>query len=427
MNSTARRDVAKRIALLLLPLVASCTDQANKIDSPLAPSASNNPAASIASPEFSVAAVRVYHNPYRNLKWAQYKTIKGQHHDHSGVNYTQIAAYDAAGYGAVSLMQYSGVASMPTALTYRLWTPQNFFTTAQLASFRNIKVFIPNAEEVGLLHMTSSFMTTYIAKWEPAYYPTKQPWHYETMAELVGNIIRYGGAPVLAHPVAAWSSYSAVTGYIGMEVYDALYVEKYRQGGSAVDLNTVMVANWDSALIRNQRIWGLGVNDHYGPGQPLSATVPADVRDSGKILAFVPTISATDYEAAFRNGVFVAIKDMGVTKDRYPDMKGIVVSDTAVVLKTTAYTSARWVANGKQVAQGLVLDLRTLSTDTKYVRAEIANAEGSVVYIQPLVIRRSGDADGNGIVDSADTTVCTAVKAGTDHDPDHVDACLRTK
>jgi hypothetical protein len=184
-----------------------------------------------------------------------------------------------------------------------------------------------------------------------------------------------------------------------------------------------MLANWDSALIRNQRIWGLGVNDHYGPGERISATVPADVRDSGKILAFVPEITATAYEAAFRNGVFVAIKDMGVNKDHYPEIKSVTVSDTTVVIRTNNYSSARWIANGKEVAQGLTLDLRTLSTSAKYIRAEIANSEGSVVYVQPMVIRPLGDADGNGVVDSADSAICSAVKAGTDRNEDHIDSC----
>ena len=63
---------------------------------------------------------------------------------------------------------------MSYSLKTRLWPPESVIAARDMVKFKNIKLFIPNGEEVGTQeHYTSPFMTSYIAKWEPAYYAAR--------------------------------------------------------------------------------------------------------------------------------------------------------------------------------------------------------------------------------------------------------------
>ncbi len=50
---------------------------------------------------------RQLHNPYRDVDWRSVHRVKTQFHDHI-TNQERLAAYDRAGYQAVSLFNYSG-------------------------------------------------------------------------------------------------------------------------------------------------------------------------------------------------------------------------------------------------------------------------------------------------------------------------------
>ncbi len=110
--------------------------------------------------------LRVYHNPYAEVDWQHDFRLKTQLHDHVGVSPDRIVAYDSAGYDVVSLMTYSGVASLSYSWHLRHWPPDAWLPSSVLGSLHNIKFFIPNGEEVGYCHLTSALMTTYIAKFE---------------------------------------------------------------------------------------------------------------------------------------------------------------------------------------------------------------------------------------------------------------------
>ena len=66
-----------------------------------------------------------------------------------------------------------------------------------LNSFENIKFLIPNAKEHGPIHLTSTFLTTYIEHWNPVKDPQKQPYHYQTRQEAIDF---YDGLAIVAHP-----------------------------------------------------------------------------------------------------------------------------------------------------------------------------------------------------------------------------------
>jgi len=48
-----------------------------------------------------------------------------------------------------------------------------------------------------------------------------------------------------------------------------------------------------------------------------------------------------------------------------------------------------------------------------YVRAEITDGDGSVVYTQAFVIRPVGDVDGDRAVDRGDAILCESTEPGT--------------
>jgi hypothetical protein len=370
-------------------------------------------------------SVFIYRNPYSTVDWASYVPAKAQHHDHIGTNTGQIKAYDNAGYRVVSLMNYSGVASLSYSLKERPWPPSAALTTDFISSLKNISLFVSNAEEIGVEHITSSFMTSYIALWEPSYYPTRLAWHYSSIQEAIDLVRNNGGVPIIAHPWE-WNRYSDLQRYAGIEIYTAYAMWKYRTGEFKTDLNQDLVKNWDIALRSNPRLLGIAVNDHFGPGQP---DIDTDVRDSGKILVWLkPGFSPSEYEAAFRAGQFVAVKDLGRTKDLHPSIASITVTDSLLEVRTTgAVSSIRWIANGIEIGHDPALIMTTVPASAAYVRAEIANAEGSVIYTQAFTVSRMGDTNNDGAVNLQDAAVCAAVQARQDTDPYHVNACAVRK
>jgi hypothetical protein len=380
-------------------------------------SATEGPPPAVGNPKLSVF---VYHNPYRAVDWATFVPAMAQHHDHVGTNAAQLRAYDDAGYKVVSLMSYSGVASLDYALKERPWPPTQVFSPSYLRDLKNISVFTANGEEVGYEHVTSPFMTQYIAKWEPAYYEKAETWHYTSAQGAIDLINRNGGAPILAHPFE-WDSYSQLTGYAGIEIYTAYALWKYRVGEFLTDKNADLLRNWDRALLKDQKILGVAVNDHFGPGQ---SGVDPDIRDSGKILVWLPAnFSSQEYETAFRAGQFLAVKDASNPKGTYPRLRSIAISDSILRINLPDVpATVKWIANGFEVASGPALNMLEVPTTALYVRAEVS-AGNNVLFTQAFTIRRVGDTNGDRVTDARDQVVCVAVLAKQDLDAEHINAC----
>jgi len=349
--------------------------------------------------------LRVYRDPYRDVGWNSSLRLLTQLHDHVAADTAGIKAYDAAGYQVVSLMDYSGVPSLIYPRRERLWPPERFFSSAFRGRLSNIDLFLPNGEEIGFEHLTSPFLETYIEKWEPYWRPRREPYQYQSTQEAIELIGRSGGLAFVAHPWGREDAYLYFRDYSGVEIYSAYAAvqqrvgENWRIGGHA-NANEVMLRLWDKILMRRPNVLGVAVNDHYGPASSLA---PGDtLKDSGKILVLAPDATLSAVRRAIEAGAFLAIRDFGVDKGQYPEVRSIEVSSHYVHIDTDG--EVRWISQGGQVATGSRIHFNRLTSG--YLRAEIWNAHGSVVFTQPFVLRPVGDANGDGDVDRGDMELC---------------------
>lgn len=373
--------------------------------------------------------LRVYSSPYRAVDWVNDLRLIAQHHDHVGASINGILAYDAAGYDVMSLMDYSGDPNFRAALRQRLWPVRQFVPESLLPSLKNIKLFLPNAEESGLAlrpgeqlkHVTSPFLETYIEGTASPGLPAGSN-QYTSLEQLFGLVRDLGGTPCLAHP---WNFR-----YDELELGDSYCVEIYSAFAAAfrernvpyytnVDRNKVLVDYWDGVLLRNQRVYAIAVNDHFGP-QALGPLSP-EVRDSGKILVLAREATLPSYRESFNSGRYFAVVDRGAVKGRYPRIHSIDVQNEVIYLETEG--DVTWVANGQRIATGPLLSYRTLEYGVTYVRAEVADTGGSVVYTQAFAVRPRGDVNGDYQVDAADESFCARIASGGTADADHRLAC----
>jgi hypothetical protein len=267
----------------------------------------------------------------------------------------------------------------------------------------NLRILIPNAEEIGAHHVTSPFLTTYIAKWEPEYYERREPWHYDDTQGCIDLINEYGGTPFICHPWASPpSSYLEFEGFAGIEVYSAYAAWKYVYGEWTWDRNERFLEVWDMLLKRKSpRTWGIAVNDWTGPAWETGRRYYADVTDSGKTLVLIDSWNLDSYRRAMDQGAFFAVKDVGVPKRQYPSINEINVAPAAISITTDG--SVIWIANGSVVSTDSLLFLASLPVNAAYVRAEVSNEFGTL-YVQPFSLTGDppADADLDADVDLAD-------------------------
>ncbi|MDB4914890.1 MAG: hypothetical protein JWM95_2534, partial [Gemmatimonadetes bacterium] len=228
------------------------------------------PVAFVANP-----ILRVYHNPYALVDWATSERLLAQHHDHFDT-LRSIVAYDNAGYDVISYMNYSGLASASYSWRERRWPVSSWLPADFEKGLRHLKLFIPDGEEVGYQHVTSSFMTRYIAKNEAGYaqppgtimYGGANLSNTEGTQTEIDAINIAGGFPIISHPWTGWSEYQKLEGYKGVEIYNAYVAWKAEDGSDPYfvpDRNFVMQGIWDQLLMRVQTIIGIAVIDHFGP------------------------------------------------------------------------------------------------------------------------------------------------------------------
>jgi hypothetical protein len=364
-------------------------------------------------------SLRIYQNPYASVDWSRDLRLTAQHHDHVGMRNDYILAYDAAGYDVVSLMDYSGNVELPYALRQRVWPVEQWVPQSTLGSLKAIKLFLPNAEEVGVQqvtawdpakHATSPFLTTYIEGAQKTLPGAPElplsPNQYRTIEQLFQLVRSQGGFPCLAHPwTYRYTDLDLGASYC-TEIYNAIadvhkerglpwYVEK--------DRNQEAVTVWDQALIRNQRIFGIAVNDHFGP-QTAIGVVSNKVRDSGKIVVFAKAATLTAYRAAFEAGSFFAVRDYGDTKNLYPRVHSVAIAEGHIYVETSE--AVKWIANGQVVGTEPMLPYGNFPSGARYVRAEVSNPEGSTVYTQAFPVRPIGDVDGDYDIDADDDAIC---------------------
>ncbi len=337
----------------------------------------------------------IAYNPYQGVDWYHWHRELAQHHDHIGrLSLDRIKAYDRAGYNVIAALDYAGKRSAGTTYcTYRLWPVYKYlsgFNSDQevLATLSNIRLFLPDMEEIGSDHITSPFMTTYIELWEPAYCGTRQSWHYETSQQCIDLINQYGGLPIIAHPMENSNYYLNLQNYKCIEIFNAHYYRLWILGQSSIDYNEHFQDVWDQLLInKDTKIWGFAVNDWWGP---WNNSEDAFI-DSGKILVMAPSYDMADYRRSLEKGCFFAIQDCGVgrqNKGHYPVIAEITASSRSITINTDGQVS--WIANGQRIAQGSSINITNypLQMNYKYVRAEISNAYGTV-FTQPWTLSSS--------------------------------------
>ncbi|OWY70231.1 hypothetical protein B7486_15640 [cyanobacterium TDX16] len=345
------------------------------------------------------ALLVVTYNPYGEVNWTLDRRSLTQLHDHIGTNISQARMYDGAGYNALSVMHYSGVPGHPTAWTSVNWPLSSYVIgyptdEAFLATCQNLRTLIPNTEQLGGSdHITAPFLLTYICKWSPAYFPQREWWHYVTNQECINLICNNGGMAFIAHPINMPSTtfYNNLTSFAGIEVYSSYFAYNFSSGGSTWDGNARMIVVWDSLLQnRSTLIWGIGVNDWFGPEWDNAGLYP-EVKDSGKTLLMIRDWSLEELRHALTRGAFFAVKDIGIVKRQYPVINSISVQSQSVITISTP-GSVRWISNGVVVSESSVLNLNTLPLTAVYVRAEVSNEFGTL-YTQPFTLGQGTAGD----------------------------------
>lgn len=410
------KDTGVISAIVLGVTIAGCES-----NDPFA-TASNTEAVPTASADTGRPAlgVRVYSSPYEAVDWATDRRLLAQHHDHVARRLDWVLAYDAAGYDVLSVMDYSGNPDLPYALKQRPWPAAEWIPQSAIASFKHIELLLPNGEEVGIpgepmKHATSPFMTTYVegAQKPPPGTPEQplQQHQYRAVEDLFTLVTSLGGFPCLAHPWNFDFRNMRLGNSYCIEVYNA-QADLQRERGllayyRVVDRNQTVITAWDEVLTKNQAVFGIAVNDHVGPA--AFGPVSARVRDSGKIVVLAKDASRPEYERAFRSGSFFAVRDYGETKNAFPTVQSIAVTEVFIYVETMGIV--RWIADGKIVGNDPLLAYASIPLGVRYVRAEISNADDSIVYTQAFAVRPIGDVDGDTDINANDEAVCTRAAA----------------
>ena len=252
------------------------------------------------------------------------------------------------------------------------------------------------------MHLTSPFLTKYIEAVPEG--TARTNWQYESLEGAFKTIRNLGGMPCIAHPYTSWSR--GLSGTFCVEIYTAFHGR----------VPSEFVKNWDNGLQYNQKIWGIAVNDHFGPQQ--RGLLPEEIIDSGKILVMSKQATLGAYRNAFYRGAFFAIADHGAIKDRYPEVFSIQVTPSSIIIESSG--AVTWKAHGRVVGEGPTQALSTQPPTARYVRAEIRNAN-AVVYSQPFTLRPQGDVNGDFVTDETDAEMCLML--GGSAPPDALNVC----
>jgi hypothetical protein len=363
--------------------LAACASPSELTGTPSPPDAAGSSEAA--------ASVRVTRNPYAGVDWSRDLRLKTALHDHVQDRPAYLKGMDAAGYHAVPIMHYSGVASKSYTWRERHWPAERVLPPELFAELSSIKLFFPSAEEVGHHHMTSPLLTTYIAKWESKYYERREAWHYASTQEAIDLIQGLGGLAFIAHPWKASRDYERLRRFTGMEIYNAYCRHKFQTGEHERDRNPRLLSNWDRVLLARPSVVGIAVNDWFGPWRDRELIgASEDVYDSGKVIVLAKEATLPAFRAALTGGAVLAVKDLGKVKDHFAEVRSIAVTATAIRVELGPGSEAEvhWIADGDPLEhRAAELPLSILAPATRYVRAEIVGDDGSTTYTQAFALR----------------------------------------
>lgn len=238
--------------------------------------------------------------------------------------------------------------------------------------------------------MTSPFLKTWIARWEPSQFDHRSAWHYDSPQRCLDVIQRFGGLPIVAHPTNDSEFYLGLQNVGAIEIYNASFRFHFLEGKFSQDKNLHFRAVWDDLLThKSSRIFGYAVNDWYGPFNKEVAVSHPDVFDSGKTLVLIPAFTLDHYRTSLERGAFFAIQDNGDEKGHYPKIEKIEVQPGSIEVKVDSAT-VNWFFAGVLIDTGPVLELSYLPSNMNYVRAEVSNPN-TTVYVQPFSFQPAPD------------------------------------
>jgi len=347
-----------------------------------------------------------------------------QLHDHVK-NVSRIAPYDTAGYCAITWMDYAGywVTSDNSRNGFdwpRQWPAEDHGATDP-SLLTNIDFYIPGAEELGVVssidgvtdHIHSTFLTEFIegdgcatcGNGGVPLAPISQvaaDHLYSSTQDMIDLINSLGGVAILNHPSIGESNVET-NNWMGIAIINTFMALRDERAYLGVtDRLTQAIGDWDDALEnRSAYIWGIANNDNFGPylttpfndpetNSQIPVPTTAQHLDQGKIEVLVTSKTLSVFEAAFRRGAFFAIREdeTQATKGAYPVVTGVSVTTSQIALTTSAGDeTVTWIGNGSTVGTGFTLSLFNLSSDLKYVRAEIDDGAGRTLYTQPFAVQ----------------------------------------
>ena len=374
----------------------------------------------------------VSNNPYATVNWATTIHCQAQHHDHA-YNSSRITDLSNAGYCAATAMHYQG-GFTPTA--YATWVSQGSpnpemgvaigwaepkrwpptdhgFPALPLNSLR---LYLPGAEERGAFasgtnseHFFSLGLTTYmetvgcdacgnsggaVRNHNPLGLAAGERW--ATNQEFIDKATTLGSMVTLNHPAGSPSSKDSLDPFPrAVEIYNNYHAMNDEGVGGTCGTSYIagFQALWDHVLeAKSARIWGVAVNDWVSAwtalGTPSVAcwpTVTTQNRDRGKLDVLVSTYDLSSYLDAFDRGAFFAVVEDNAVKSAYPEVTEIRVYTSQILIATSAGTETiTWIGNGSVQGTGATISLRGLPAGLKYLRAEIDDGAGRVVYTQPF-------------------------------------------
>ena len=399
----------------------------------------------MASPAVGGNRLYTQHNPYGSVNWSTTLKCQAQHHDHI-LSGSMMNNADDDGYCAVTWLDYEGGCDISDATEwvddgeinpdpgqikgfwgYKRWPPTDHGAPAVPGIFTSLKFYIPGAENVGFsytgahIHTYSLGMLDYIdsegcgpTNCNPA---SQSPsgtscagveQSYNTAQGMLDRISALGGTPILAHN-GGGLSYQRLP---AVEIFNNLFALEDQGDADTANVDAYM-AGWDGLNDREGGgIWGTSVNDRYGNsnaqvGSPASTSTcapnctgvdgntfgAADI-DRGKLEVLLPTYNYQSYLAAFRDGASFAIVENNATKSAYPNVTEIGILGNVITITTVADSeTVTWVSNGASIVGGnsFSLDLSTLPLTTTWVRAELDDGAGRILYTQPFSIRTIGN------------------------------------
>lgn len=342
-------------------------------------------------PSDTVSKYRIAYDPYSEVDWDSDPRCLTQFHDHvvSASRFERfLLPYNSAGYHAVSPMHYSGDPSHPDAWRQRYWPVSESIEgvasdSELLQRFENLRLLIPGGEEVGFHHVLSPFLDKYIEKGGGRLLTKEYPWQYESTQDCIDRIREGGGIAVLAHPWEPIETYDRLTGFQAIEVFSGYAHHKHAVGERGDD-NARFLELWDHLLsTQSTRIWGIGVNDWFGPGRSdILEEHPTHV-DAGKTILFIKEWTLESLRDAFERGAMAAVKDTGAVKGEFPEIDRIASTLEGITVETDS--EVRWISKGRVLATDSTLSLSGLPEGLRYIRGEIHNATGTV-FLQPFTL-----------------------------------------